>query len=274
MTKIFQSKENPLESVRKAGIICCSNGLSVQQAEKLHQLEDILKTQGITVQYSDCIVAGIDARSGSAQQRAQSLMHFYCDSEIDAIFDVSGGDIANEILSYLDQTVLLQNKQKLFWGYSDLTVVLNAIYAMTGNLGALYHMRHYIGQHDLFSFAYSFIQGNSMQGIIIGGNIRCLLKLAGTKYFPNMQDKILLLEARSGGVPQMITYFSQLQQLGVFDQINGVLLGTFTQMEREQQQPTIEQLMKQFTKVPIAKTMQIGHAPDAKAIVIGKCIKL
>ena len=32
-----------------------------------------------------------------------------------------------------------------------------------------------------------------MEGIVVGGNIRCLLKLAGTPYWPDMREKILLL---------------------------------------------------------------------------------
>ena len=79
-------------------------------------------------------------------------------------------------------------------------------------------------------------------GTLVGGNIRCLLKLAGTEYWPDMQDKILLLESWSGGVPKMVTYFSQLRQLGVFRQIKALLLGTFTEMEDRGCSPTIEEL--------------------------------
>ena len=35
--------------------------------------------------------------------------------------------------------------------------------------------------------------------------------LAGTEYWPNMNNKILLLEARSGTIGQMTTYLSQLK---------------------------------------------------------------
>ena len=37
-----------------------------------------------------------------------------------------------------------------------------------------------------------------MEGIVVGGNIRCLLKLAGTPYWPDMREKILLLESFGG----------------------------------------------------------------------------
>ena len=72
------------------------------------------------------------------------------------------------------------------------------------------------------------------------------------------------------------TYLSQLWQMGVFGQIRGILLGTFTQMEREQQRPKITDLVRRFAgaEIPIAKTAQIGHGADSKAIVIGGQIRL
>ena len=108
-------------------------------------------------------------------------------------------------------------------------------------------------------------------GTLVGGNIRCLLKLAGTEYWPDMQDKILLLESWSGGVPKMVTYLSQLRQLGVFRQIKALLLGTFTEMEDRGCSPTIEELACRYagSELPILKTRQIGHGKDALAVRVG-----
>lgn len=69
--------------------------------------------------------------SGSANERADSLMKFFRDDEIKAVFDISGGDIANEILPYLEYDEIAQS-EKVFWGYSDLTTVINAIFAKSG----------------------------------------------------------------------------------------------------------------------------------------------
>ena len=109
-------------------------------------------------------------------------------------------------------------------------------------------------------------------GTLVGGNIRCLLKLAGTEYWPDMQDKILLLESWSGGVPKMVTYFSQLRQLGVFRQIKALILGTFTEMEDRGCSPTIEELVCRYagSELPILKTRQIGHGKDALAVRVGE----
>ena len=56
----------------------------------------------------------------------------------------------------------------------------------------------------------------------------------------------------------------------------GILLGTFTQIEAEACQPTIDMLVKKFAgkHLPIAVTHKIGHGTDAKAIVIGAHLRL
>lgn len=270
----------PLAGIQTAGLVCCSNGLPASAAAELERLQRVLADCGIETVCSPYLYAKDGVRSSSAVQRAERLMAFYNDPEIDAIFDVSGGDIANEILPYLDFAAIAKAKNrrgepKQLWGYSDQTVLLNAVYAETGNPGVLYQMRYFTPERadTLFSFRYSFVQGNEMSGIVAGGNIRCLLKLAGTKFFPDLRGKLLLLEARSGLQPQMIAFLSQMQQMGIFEQISGILLGTFTQLEREGQR--IEPLVQQFAgQLPIAKTEDIGHAADASAIVIGTYMHL
>ena len=67
-------------------------------------------------------------------------------------------------------------------------------------------------------------------------------------------------------------YLAQLEQLGAFQKIRGILLGTFTTMERKACSPDILTLVKEAAgpDLPIAKTQEIGHGADSKAIVIGK----
>ena len=272
----------------KIAIVCCSNGQKRTNAEIIKSLEKTLKDIGLQPVFSDYIYERENIFSGTAKERADSLIKFYEDDEIKGIFDISGGDVANGILPYLDYDIIA-NSSKMFWGYSDLTTVINAIYKKTGKASVLYQIRNLIydykeqqisnfkntvirDEKDLFNINCKFIQQSKMHGIVVGGNIRCLLKLAGTQYWPDMTGKILLLEAYSGKVPQMVTFLNQLQQMGVFEKINGILLGTFTQMEKEQCQSDIVELVKRYTgtEVPIAKTQQIGHGVDAKGILIGE----
>lgn len=269
-------------------LVACSNGMSETFQHDMLRLMEVLTKLGICPVYSDYIYAKTGAFSGSAKERAGSLMDFYRDDAVKAIFDISGGDMANEILPYLDFDVI-QKANKPFFGYSDLTTILNAVYTKTNQPSMLYQLRNMIyeyaamqtlmfadtilyGGNMLTDFSYAFLQGSQMNGVVIGGNIRCFLKLAGTEFFPDVQGKILLLEAYGGGVPQMVAYLSQLKQMGVFDKISGILLGTFTKMETEGYKPSVEKLVKGYVPadMPIAKTLEIGHGVDAKGIWIGK----
>ena len=281
-----------METGEKIAICCCSNGQSSLYTEKLQKLDTVLREIGLVPVWSDYIYEKASVFGGSAEQRAESLMHFYKDESIKAIFDISGGDIANEILPYLDFQ-MIAGSNKTFYGYSDLTTLINAIYAKTNKQSVLYQIRNLIYDdsenqirkfknsfidegNDLFDFNYSFVQKKEMKGVVVGGNIRCLLKLAGTGYWPDMSGKILLLEAYSGTVAKMVTYLNQLAQIGVFTQISGILLGTFTEMESRKCDPGITDLVKRYAgkNIPIACTFEIGHGTDSKAIIIGKELQL
>lgn len=272
----------------KAALTACSNALSEKSREQVEKLDEFLTESGFETVFSRCLY-GVNgsAFSGTPRERAEALMRFYRDPEVRMIFDVSGGDAANGILPYLDFEEI-RKSGAVFWGYSDLTTVINAIYAKTGKLSVLYQARNFAeesgewqkqafqklvqkGGLELFRFSCEWIRGTEMEGVVVGGNLRCLLKLAGTEYWPDMNGKILLLEARGGLAPQMGACLAQLAQMGVFEQINGILLGTFLSMEEKRETPGIEELIAEYagTELPLAKTSQIGHRTDSHGILIG-----
>ncbi|MBN1068465.1 LD-carboxypeptidase [Clostridium botulinum] len=277
----------------KVGIIACSNGVDKSMELKMNELKRTLNFIGLNVIFSNTIYKKYSVFNGSGKERANELMKLFEDRNIKAIFDISGGDLANGILEYLDFDTIKKNS-KLFFGYSDLSVVINALYAKSNIKMYLYQIRNLIGDNSeiqiknfietfmedkksLFDFKYEWIQGESIEGTVIGGNIRCFLKLAGTEYMPNFKDKILLLESLSGEVAKMTTYLTHYKQLGVFKEIKGIILGNFTEMENKQYSPSIIELVKEIVNdenMPIVKTKEIGHGPDSKCIIIGENIEL
>ena len=273
--------------MNSVGIVACSDAQKPEWKEQNQKLIEILEKCGKNVLVSNCIYEQNGVFSGTGKERANELMKLFCNPDIEAIYDISGGDMANEVLDELDFEAI-KKSNATFWGYSDLTTVINAIYSQTGKSSVLFQIknmvygdyqdlqrRRFISKSDLFNPSFSFIQGNSIKGIVLGGNIRCFLKLAGTKYFPETTNKILLIESLGGKVPQMITYLSQLRSCGVFDKINGILLGTFSEMEAKSCEPEVS-LVQSFVgdKMPIAQTREIGHENDSKAIWIGKEIEI
>lgn len=273
--------------MKTVGIVACSDAQKEEYRSQNDELFSYLESIGCKVILSNCIYERNGPLSDTGKERAAELMKFFADPAIDDIYDISGGDIANQILQELDYDVIRESRAT-FWGYSDLTTVINAIYTLTGKSSVLYQVknlaweekelqrRRFENGEGLFRPDFRFIRGETMEGIVVGGNIRCFLKLAGTRYFPDVRNKILFLESLGGEVPQMITCLAQLKQLGVFDQVSGILLGTFTQMEAKKCQPDIIALVREFAgeHVPIAHTAEIGHGKDSKAIRVGERIRI
>ncbi|WP_300260340.1 S66 family peptidase [Clostridium sp.] len=274
----------------KIGIISCSNGLSIKNKRLIDELKYNLKSLDIDMVEADTLYTKeYNLFSGTALEKARALEKLFLDKDIKMIFDISGGDLANEVLDFLDFNLIKENP-KPFFGYSDLTVLLNAIYSQSGITTYNYQLRNLIGnfkeeqmqnfknsfiegKDDIFNLDYEWINGSYLEGIVVGGNIRCLLKLAGTKYMPDFKDKILFLESFSGNSAKMVTYITQYKNLGVFNDVKGIILGEFTEMEMDNLKPDIIEILKRVIgeiNIPILKTGDLGHGADAKCIPIGK----
>lgn len=265
----------------KIALVVCSNGKNIENKDRLEKLEDILVEIGLVPVFTKYIYKDRFGRGAKAEVRAEELMSFYKNKEIKAIFDISGGDIANEVLDYLEYDVIKRN-YKPFFGYSDLTTVLNVLGSQTNEVNYLYQILNIIESEEirtsfentfmkdeqiLLDVKWKFLQGSSVEGEVIGGNIRCFLKLAGTRYFPEVENKVLFIEG-------LATHLAQLKQIGVFDKISGLLIGTFTKIEKEFSVEKLFELVRDYipSSLPVAKTQEVGHANNSKALKVGEKI--
>ena len=274
----------------KIALVVCSNGKNIEDKDRLEKLESILVEMGLVPIFTKYIYKDKIGRGEKAQVRVEELMSFYKNKEIKAIFDISGGDIANEVLDYLDYDVIKRN-YKPFFGYSDLTTVLNALVSKTNEINYLYQILNIIesdkirenfedtflkNNQTLFDVKWKFFQGSSIEGRVVGGNIRCFLKLAGTKYFPEVENKVLFIEGLGTSIEGLVTHLAQLKQIGVFDKISGLLIGTFTKIEKEISVEELFELVKEYIPehLPVVKTSEVGHAKDSKVLKIGEMMNI
>jgi len=273
----------------KVGITACSDARPFSEEQGTERVLEVLREAGLDPVRSDCIFSGEAPFGISPRRRGEALNRFYEDHSIRAIFDLSGGNLSNDILGELDYEVIASNP-KPFWGYSDLTALMNAVYARTGGRSFLYNVRNLTGadgdrqtaafkaavsgaDRRLFQVEWEAIQGHEMEGILIGGNLRCFLKLAGTPYFPSFRDKILFLETLGGSAAAVVSMVNQLRQMGAFEEISGLLLGTFTEAEAALGVTALRELIRKAvgsSSLPMAKTQMVGHGEDSRCLVIGE----
>ena len=239
----------PLKKGDKVAFVSVSNGRP--DSGIIEQTAQTIRETGLEPVLSPYIYRTKDRLySAPAQERAENLMQYYRDSSIKAIFDVGGGDLANQILEFLDFGVI-GSSGKEFWGFSDLSTMVNAIYAKTGRPSWLYQIRK-LANRDMIPYfeniafgkeeyccglpreAVRFVRGNSMSGTVLGGNIRCFMKLNGTPYFPDLTGKILVLESLEGTEGLITSFLWQYRQMGVFRKLGGLIIGSYTDLDKEQ----------------------------------------
>ena len=276
------------------GFISCSNGLTNndRSLEMVSSLSRKLKDDfGLETVMSDVLFLDKETQQTEAPaSRAGALLSLYSDASVKAIFDLSGGDLANEILPYLDFEIIKKNP-KPYFGYSDNTVIVNAIQAKTGIQNILYNPKVLVSQEEVFqtqALSDLFNQNDAdwtntfeiggyrvskqSSPIFVGGNLRCFLKLAGTPYWPELENKVLVLESAGGRYEAMCSGLAQLEQLGAFEKINGMLIGQFTQMALDGKTAAFLAVCRNYAArygFPVWETDFIGHDDRSKPMRIG-----
>ena len=69
--------------------------------------------------------------TSSIADRVEDIHEAFANPEVKAIFTIIGGFNSNQLLPFLDYELIRKNP-KIFCGFSDITALLNGIYAQTG----------------------------------------------------------------------------------------------------------------------------------------------
>ncbi|WGL59182.1 LD-carboxypeptidase [Pigmentibacter sp. JX0631] len=97
---------------------------------------------------------------------------------------------------------------------------------------------------------------------IIIANLNTLCALAGTKYFPDLKGKILLIEEEQAPFPEEERSLTHLKFLGVFDKIVGLIIGKPEVLENKNAPFTYEDLILEIVgkrNYPIISQFDCGH---------------
>lgn len=235
-------------------IIAPSRSLAIVRDEIFNKALFSLKNQGFHVTFSKHSREKDDWNSSSVQSRVEDIHEVFLDNNVKAILTAIGGFNVNQILEHIDYEIIRQHP-KILCGYSDITALLNAIYAKTGLI--TYHGAHFstfgfeiepeYTQKAFFDCVmnegsltqkpsqtakeYTVIQQGVCEGTIIGGNLCTLNLLQGTQFMPQAKDTVLFVEDDNIMGDYFIYEFdrnfqSLLQAYGT-EKIKGFVFGRF-----------------------------------------------
>ena len=120
-----ESEPCRLKKGDRVALVACSDARPGSEQGKVESLCGIFRDLGLKPQCGT-LLFGEGGRTAPAKERARELMEAYRDPSVRAIFDISGGNLANGVLPWLDFETIAKSG-KLFWGYSDLTALMNAV---------------------------------------------------------------------------------------------------------------------------------------------------
>ena len=283
-------------------VIAPSRSLAIVNKEVFANALDFLRNAGYKITFSKNAYELDDfSNSSSIKSRADDLHHAFLDPNVKAILTCIGGFNVNQILHHIDYNIIKENP-KILCGYSDITALLNAVYAKTGLV--TYHGPHFSTfgfdvQRDFTynnfcnilqsnngfelipsdNHKYTVLQEGNCEGIAVGGNLCTLNLLQGTEFMPDLEDKILFIEDDNiVGKYFPMEFDRNLQSLlhcKGGDKVKAVIFGRF-QEDSGINENALRKIIKDklSPETPIIAGVDFGHVLPIATLPVGGKIKL
>lgn len=259
------------------GIVAPASSFDIENFKKGVKM---LRSMGYRVKYERSIFNRCWSQSGHHKQRGYQINRMFADKQVKAIFCAKAGYGSIEILPYLDRKLLRRN-QKIFVGYSDITLLL--LYLQRFGRMVVFHgpvvsdeiydgmdpvtldyLLRALSQPEplgavMFPQLVSFRPGKA-SGILVGGNLSLIAASIGTPYSIGTLDAILFLEDVDENLEQIQNFLLRLRRAGKFKHIKGVLLGKMVDCFDTQNnlKVLINAIFKQYD-IPILFGFPSGH---------------
>ncbi|MEI7474991.1 MAG: LD-carboxypeptidase [bacterium] len=297
MQYIGKIKPKKLNKSDTIGIIAPAG--AVRDYSTIERAQKYFKQKGYKVKISKGLYESKRYLAGDDELRASELMKFFADDEVKAVICARGGYGTYRILDKLDYEVIAQNP-KIFIGYSDITALHLAISEKS-------NMVTYHGPLALSDFGgenideytekvfwdiveektdlpyvyentenYFNIKTGKAEGELFAGNLTVLCGLLGTDYFPDLTNKIIILEDIAEPLYKIDRMLTQLKLAGVIQNAKGLLFANFTDMagfenENDKINAITEVIIELFGEltIPIGYGFSASHSLKKATLAVG-----
>jgi len=291
-------RPDKLEFGDTIGIFTASNPITDEVNKWLQAGIKRLKEMGFKVELARNLFKKTYFTAGRPRDRVDDLNSLVKNKEVKMIITSMGGENAHQILPLIDFTIFRKNP-KIIMGYSDPTVLLNSIFEKSKMITFYgYHASSFdpswqwFGEYDIKYFKRILMnpdvpilveastkreiwRDGIAEGEFVGGCMTDLRKLIGTPFEPVWKEKILFLEQPWESPQQINVVLTHFKHAGVFDKINGLLLGKFYECVDKKNEEWNKPLKQIFLDelagfdFPIMKTEDFGHFSHMFPVPIG-----
>jgi muramoyltetrapeptide carboxypeptidase len=282
--------------------------------ERDEKAKSRLESRGYKVTFGENLKAKeFHLGTASVEDRVKDLHAAYSDTNVKTVMAYSGGWTANEMLPLIDWGLIKSNPKPLI-GMSDITVLIDAIYAKTGVVGLLGPNFGTLGYDTEWEYSlinldlvlnhnfpfqlkpsqewsakegeqrptnWKVIQPGNAEGILIGGNLNTFHLLQGTEFQPRFDKPFILVAEDDDESGELTTkYFSRrlesiLQLPGVRKNLRGIIIGRFLPTSNVEMEQLANVLeSKHLGDIPIVANMDFGHTLPTMSLPIGGSLSM
>jgi muramoyltetrapeptide carboxypeptidase len=268
-------------------------------SEQWQYAKGVIESWGLKIKLAENVFKPSFQLAGNVEERTQSFLSLWSDNEVKALLVARGG---YGTIHTIDEILPFLNDSKWICGYSDVTVLLNActnkniacihstmpISFEHATTDALENLRRALfGEFFLFEWNENQIQKGNAEGKIVGGNLSVIYSQLGSATQLNTEGKILFLEDVDEMLYHVDRMLTALRRAGLFKNIQGLILGGFTQMRDNTEEfgfssnnPWGKSLVEMILEIgldcniPVTIGFPAGHLNDNRAFYMGRNAEL
>jgi muramoyltetrapeptide carboxypeptidase len=245
--------------------------------------------------------------AGTDEQRLGDLNSALADTSINAVWCIRGGYGSLRLLDQVDYAAIVRHPKPLI-GFSDVTVLLNAVTRLTGVVTfhgpvarasmPAFNRWHFervltstepagrlgripqppdtlVPQDDRIVT----VRAGIAEGFLAGGNLTLLQCLIGTPYFPELAGAILFLEDVGEDLYRVDRMLAHLRLIGALRRLSGVLIGRFTKLNRSGADGALgyDEVLAEYFRplgIPVAYGFPVGHIDAQWTLPLGVRVRL
>jgi muramoyltetrapeptide carboxypeptidase len=259
---------------------------------------DVLKEWGLQVETGEHALCETGRFAGTVEQRLSDLQKAMDAPDMRLIFCSRGGYGVVQLLDKLNFTEI-KKKPKWVLGYSDITALHCALQAneiMSLHAPMAKHFSEegvedvavkctkntLFGKSSIYQIPVTK-NGNlnrtgDASGRLFGGNLAVLCGMLGTELLRIPQNAILFIEDIGEPPYKVERMLHQLKFTGVFDRMNGFIVGQFADYEEDSgMSNTLYKSIREMAEgynFPICFDFPVGHAKENFPMILGEQISL
>ena len=249
-----------------------------------------LRSWGLDVVTGRHVLQRARHHAGSDEQRLADLEQAWCDPAVAAVLCARGGSGAARLVDRLDWAAMRAAGPKILVGFSDVTVLHEAVAhhlglvtlfgpmpaaasfgGSTPDAGTVEHLRATLfdpgSVRDLAGPATRCHVGGRAGGVTVGGTLALLASTVGTAEHRRAAGGIAVLEDVAEPAYRIDSLLTQLLRTGWFEDVRGIVLGTWSGCGDGALETVVDRLAP--LGVPLVAGLPFGHGVPQLTVPLG-----